>query len=293
MKKFIFKIILFLFSYLTLIVTLFFITPFNRNNFHDSLEQKKEHSKKSEILISGGSNVLFGIDSEVISKKTHFRTTNLGIAGGYGLKHIISILPETKSNQRVFIIPEYENFFDDNINGYSTSLCWNIYYYPKNIIFLKFEQIKKLFKLSHRFIKDNIIGFFLDTNTYDIRKIKNNGDYILIDDNQKDFEHHLINGELNNESVKYLKNVLKVKRHYYLLFPPISESYYRLNYNKIISILKEFNEERNVLSNNFLQSVYPDSLFYDSSYHLRNYGKVLNTKRISSLINNITLTEEQ
>ena len=145
MKTFILRTFYFSILYVSCFIILFFISPTKKNDFHDSYKSKISNLENIDVIITGGSNVLFGLKSDKISVQTNRQVKNLGIAGGYGIKHILNILPDNLTNKKVLIVPEYENFFSDNFNGYSPSISWNIYYNPQHIFSMDYFQLKKFF----------------------------------------------------------------------------------------------------------------------------------------------------
>lgn len=287
MKTFILRTFYFSILYVFCFIILFFLSPTQKNDFHDSYKSKISNLENVDVIITGGSNVLFGLKSKKISDQTNKKVKNLGIAGGYGIKHILNILPEKLLDRKVLIIPEYENFFSDNFNGYSPSISWNIYYYPQHMLSMDYFQLKKFFIISHRFILDNIKSVFRKPKKYNIKNIDNYGDYNLTKDEKKFFNNKQIKGQINPTSVTYIKKILDSNKNYFLVYPPISEGYYHLNKKKLFLIENLFREEKKLIEKEIKKSVFPDSLFYDSSYHLNNIGKEKNSNRIIKLLGKI------
>ena len=70
-----------------IIISIFMVTflislPVDNNNIYESLLDKHSYIVESEeknIIIIGGSNVLMGIDSELIEENLEYKVVNMGI----------------------------------------------------------------------------------------------------------------------------------------------------------------------------------------------------------------------
>jgi hypothetical protein len=71
-----------------------------------------------KIIVLGGSNVSFGMDSKKLEEKFHKPIVNMGIHAGVGLEYIINdIKPYVKKGDILILMPEYEHFYTDNFYG--------------------------------------------------------------------------------------------------------------------------------------------------------------------------------
>ena len=81
---------------------------------HHQLQQ----SRSPKMILTGGSNVTFGVDSKTISDSLHMPVVNTAIHGGLGLAYMANnIIPYIKKGDCVVLIPEYENFYTNNFYG--------------------------------------------------------------------------------------------------------------------------------------------------------------------------------
>lgn len=71
-----------------------------------------------KIIIVGGSNVSFGLDSKIVSDTFQRPVVNMGVHAGLGLEYIVNdIKPYIQDGDVVVLIPEYEQFYTDNFYG--------------------------------------------------------------------------------------------------------------------------------------------------------------------------------
>jgi len=61
-----------------------------------------------KIVLIGGSNLAFGLDSERVERELGYRVVNIGIHGGLGLRFMLQLVkPHLKAGDVVVFIPEY------------------------------------------------------------------------------------------------------------------------------------------------------------------------------------------
>ena len=71
-------------------------------------------TNKRRLILVGGSNICFGLDSKQIEKKLNLFPINTSIGAGLGLDFMMNdILRKINKNDLVLLIPEYHHFFDD------------------------------------------------------------------------------------------------------------------------------------------------------------------------------------
>ena len=78
--------------------------------FEDKVRMLQEHRDPSIILI-GGSNVAFGIDSEILENEIQLPTLNTGLHAGLGLQFYLDVAEKyARRGDIVVLLPEYELF---------------------------------------------------------------------------------------------------------------------------------------------------------------------------------------
>jgi hypothetical protein len=97
-----------LFSLITII-----IPPHCRRwSFFAALKDKHirlETIPSPKMIIIGGSNIAFGVDSTLIEKKFHVPVVNMGVCYLFGLRYILEEIKDSvKPGDTIVLIPEYE-----------------------------------------------------------------------------------------------------------------------------------------------------------------------------------------
>ena len=78
--------------------------------FEDKVRMLQEHREPSMILI-GGSNVAFGIDSEILENEIQLPTLNAGLHAGLGLQFYLDVAEKyARRGDIVVLLPEYALF---------------------------------------------------------------------------------------------------------------------------------------------------------------------------------------
>ena len=126
MKKFIKKLVILSLLVIISISAFLIFLPSDESNIYGSLYDKHkyiEESNKKNIIILGGSNILMGIDSELMENKlSEYNVVNIGINAGIGLRFLINdIKSYIKEGDIVVIGAEYSNYVG-LLNGESALL---------------------------------------------------------------------------------------------------------------------------------------------------------------------------
>src|SRR3989344_2918469 len=91
-----------------------YILPTNPSRyFAEHIDKRKliVSTPSPRIILLGGSNLAYSIDSELIEKKTGYNVVNFGIGGGMGMRMMISDLKQyLKNNDIVVLSPEYIHY---------------------------------------------------------------------------------------------------------------------------------------------------------------------------------------
>lgn len=183
MKRFIKNLtILFLLISISMI-TFLLILPSDENNIYGSLNDKHQYIEKSDknnIIILGGSNVLMGIDSELIEKRLDYSVANMGINAGIGLKFLINdIKPYIKEGDIVVIAAEYSNYVGQ-LNG-DSALLFLFKQVPNAMKSIAVEQIPRLLQGVPYFLRGQLAGILKGMEADELHNRDNlnkNGDLI-------------------------------------------------------------------------------------------------------------------
>lgn len=298
MKKFLYKSLALL-SILISIVCFLLLLEDNRletNEYMAALTDKHHRInsiKKPKIILAGGSNLVFGIDSKKIEKELEIPVVNLGLHAKLGLNFIINELKDVARKGDIIVLSiEHEMTIDGNRELQKTTAYYNSfaygYFQDVNSTFL--NQSKMRFENCHLLFKktiSNIIDGVKEDKVYTRDGLNEYGDGML----------HL---DLPSKNVLGSKSIIKKnqdKRNELL------NNFYRFGKENGIKVvfsygayeITEYEKNKIVLAENHLHLknnldmemimdiedfVYPTSYFYDSVYHLNKTGRIHHTKKL-------------
>jgi hypothetical protein len=306
MKKFIFKIWLFILLFLILCISIFCFLPYNPDNYLLAYNKKcdllQQKSSGSRIILVGGSNLAFGIDSKMIKDSLHIDVINCGLHGGIGLKYMIDdICLYAKENDIIVFAPEYNHFFGKGAYGEGSALS-PIIYLSNGRTFGLLDKVQKYNVIQGLF--SSIIGVKIKysinvllrrkdmPDAYSLSGFNEYGDYckhwnftgkkaINLPSKLGQFNH--LFGEYFVKKIKALKTQCRV-----VIIPPvIRESAYRV-YENDAEKINIFLLENDIP---FLVSpqthVVSDDYAYDTYYHVNRKGVDFYTTCIVKELKNV------
>jgi len=252
---------------------------------------------ESKIIVLGGSNVSFGLDSKVIVNKLNIPLVNMGVHAGIGLEYMVNdIKPFVKKGDFIVLIPEYEHFYTDDFYGEMELIQTVFEIDPQSIKLLNTEQwmhlIKYLPTYSAKKLKNFVPSLFNQkTGLIDIyhrNSFNAYGDAYLhwAFPNQTYLHAPKSNNieNVNNKVIAFLKEFkfyTEKKGARLLIFPPVID---QTSFNNKIDIITKIAKE---LKNNDIafeckpsSFCYNDSLFFNSYYHLNKIGVDKRTQQL-------------
>lgn len=297
-KKIIFMFFFVLISLIILYVSLRIVPPDNSRYLKANLNKQflLQRTQSPKIILVGGSNLAFGVDSEEIEKSLKKPVVNMGLHASLGLRFMLEeIKPYLKNGDIVVIVPEYEHFYETSLDGEGEILMDLFYSNPSVIgLFTSLRQYKNLISAfpywSVKFQLMNLTGGE-PKGIYSRYSFNQKGDISLkLDQTATKF----INGSKFPEkprwdTIRFLnqfENYAQIKGVTLLYsFPPFSSNGYKLNEKQIMFLYQEMKKTLKLKMINQPQDyVFPNDFFYDSDYHINSSGKKIRTKK---LINNI------
>lgn len=113
-----------------------------------------EATPSPKIILVGGSNVAFGLDSKKIQDELALPVVNMGLHGGFGLRYMIEeIKPQLKPGDIVILIPEYQQFYQPYGSDVLIPL---IKYYPNAIRHLSLKNYMIIVRYIPLYIKNRL-----------------------------------------------------------------------------------------------------------------------------------------
>jgi hypothetical protein len=258
--------------------------------------------KTPKILLAGASNVSFGINSEKLENAFHVPVVNMGLHGGLGLSFILEELKlSIKKGDLVFLSIEYflgkdgdyrlkkntSSFYKDAGLYYSSS--------PFNdfSIYLEKANLNLKYLLSFRHDTNDKQKAEAGIKVYSREAFNKYGDVIAhlgkTSPKKVAFDevvpYRFWEGiEEINQFEEYARK-MNVKVFY--LYPNFSFSEYNLNRKAIVQLQLDLkNNLKTEILNNPTDFLYPDSLFFDTVYHLDSLGREKRTDKMIFLVNN-------
>jgi len=262
-----------------------------------------KNSKPGKILLVGGSNIAFGVNSEKIHLSTNKPVINLGLQIGTGLNFMFKLCNNYICKGDIVICsPEYEYFVGNRFYGQAV-LIDTLYFIPEYYkLMLDIPQLNSI--IEKNIIRNNNIRnrglksiFTLNTtippaDDVNFRKAFNKyGDLTsYINKPNKEFKVSYKLAEPENFLIIKLAEVKRSVENkgavFILAYPSITKSQYKRNKSKIDSLHKSLVSAGLIRFTSPEDFVFDDECFFDSSYHLNSICRDKRTQRLIDLINN-------
>jgi len=260
-----------------------------------------ESTPSPRIIIVGGSNTVFNFDSPWISAATGMPVINMGLHAGLGLRFMLNeIRDEVDSADVILIVPEYAQFFRENIEG-GRILTRLISLDPKATAYLSsYRQVLAVIKgmgLETRAKLLSLAGLAESPGVYRRDGFNPSGDLIGHERIAADvaalsrqayevselanFNRRSVT-EINRFTLSAQNRGAKV----WLVFPAIPELNFDRDRINIANLAQRLDE---LLKIDVLckptDSVFPLARFYDTLYHLDPQGREEMSRRVVKALN--------
>lgn len=289
-------------------VALLAVMPKPDNTFFLAAADKwraAERAVSPKLLIVGGSNTAFGVDSRTLSDALDMPVVNLGLHAGLGLEYILDEARQfVEAGDIVVVSPEYEQFYGDQIWGRQqlVELAW---LHPPSLRFM--TAPRQLAALAAGFppvFQDRLRSLWLDFRSpgrhkghavYHRDAFNEHGDVVshldaatdrvvadmpLLRDTTDGFNPGVIQA-LN----EFHDDVRDRGARVFVMLPTIPARHYRLRQEAVEAIYARLRDEGEapVLSSPRNQ-VGPDDHFFDTAYHLSREGRAAQTRRLLGML---------
>lgn len=293
-----------LFSVLVIVSLFMLIRDFNNPRFSflkagQSIKQQRlSNTNSPRIILCGGSNLAFGIDSKLIEDKTGLSIVNMGLQRGLGLPYMLKELKgKIKETDIVILCLEYDFYYDKQLDGYTPLFMLenklnNFHYFNNH------DDLLRIITFTPKFLQIKMNSIFFNTNTiknpvYNKDAFNEYGDVIShMDVKQKpqNLNYNVFDLDYNTKSIRLINDFVSEnpQAKIYTVFPSFIESVYNKKQKKIEK-LNAFISTR--LNTTFIGEpntfVFPDQYFFDSVYHLNKEGRKMRSEKLAELINSI------
>ncbi len=284
-------------------VALLFVFPLPETNyikaFYDKEMKLKSIADAKKIIFIGGSNLAFGLHSDMVQKAyPDYQVINMGLNAGVGLKTMIDqVQPYVGKDDIVIITPEYEQFsnlfFGNSADLYLEVLIdqprfiklMSIHSVPSILeAFPSALQIRAIAMLQKALGKDappsvykrDAFNQFGDVNSHTEVDSTKLDPREYADVSYKDTKFR--NKEAAIAYIKGFRDYCSGKEaRMYIGYPVFLHSIYQRSTKEINSIHEAITAAGIDVLYSPAQSVYADTLFLDTTYHLLYRGSAIRT----------------
>lgn len=260
-----------------------------------------EPERMPAVVLLGGSNVAFGYDSELLADSIGMSVVNAGLHASVGLKYIIDdCFPRLKRGDILVLSPEYGHFFGNMAYG-EAPMADLVYLSGGHLAGkLNWRQWYSLFDNTPKYLRTKLEYAFLNSlpmakdSVYSLSAFNKYGDVVA---HWKKDEHRYSEplkasglGEWNSGFFSYLIGELRLLQErgiYIIMCPPVmADTMYRNNRLNIEYTDSMFSTAGFRLAGPQKDMVLPDTLFYDTGYHLRRIGAEKHSLYLIKLLRN-------
>jgi hypothetical protein len=264
-----------------------------------------------KIILVGGSNLAFGIDSRMVRDSLDVNVVNMGLYARLGLRYMLAqVKPYIRPGDVVVIVPEYDQFYGKFSEGDNT-LNTALLYAPADRIgdFIKSYSVidvvlrPRVENVRRGFLQGtaDLFGvknkyFPPDTNpVYNRRSFNEYGDMTShlgrkgMNPNSIFVSELPPSKEFNTRTLDILNDIGDAARargaHAYFLFPSYIDRSYAINTVAISSLERRLRKGMRIpILGGPREFVYPSSWFFDTRYHLNQAGRGPRTLRVIDIL---------
>jgi hypothetical protein len=281
-----------------------------RHSYLAAWRVKHEHlvgPGENRLIVAGGSNVAFGIDFSELQSATRRETINMGLHAGLGLLSMLNeIEAGVRSGDTAILIPEYEHFYGDLMNG-QVDAAYLVRYEPSALrYFLSWRQLRPLVLNAHIITRATTFDL-LDRVKMKMRAQTGEAGPVSTVYRKDGFDAHgdivahlsqapkpervaatddRITGAFNEEAIAEItrcaSTVMARGGEFVLIYPPVSATYWTVNADLISRVAARVAADW--VRTTPADWIFADRLFYDTAYHLNREGRELWTRKLLNVL---------
>lgn len=260
----------------------------------DSLLQ---NVRSPRIIFIGGSNIVYGLNSQLIKDSLDLNPVNTGSIATVGLSFMMdNSLPYIKSSDIVVLVPEYQQYFGSFANGSQGLLRLLMDVDSSGFKYLKIEQWYRIAK--------NLPAFFVskfDPNEYFNIKINpayrhdifneygdSNAHWALKKQgfDPDNFSKRDLNKVIFRQMKDFEEQVIELGGQVYVSYPGFQSSSFDINAEEIMVVEKTLKTYDFKVFGTAERYKMSDSLMFDTPYHLIKKGVDIRTNLLIEDIKN-------
>ncbi len=289
MRQFIRKTIYFILAIMVLMIVCLAlpVTPRASKSLLFSIHTKDsllENTPSPRIIFVGGSNLSFGLNSQMIKDSLHMNPVNTAVHAGLGLQYMMeSTLPFIKNGDVIVLVPEYQHFYRDYNYGTEELLrsVWevdrskirllngkqvvNVLPYVPKYAFSRLNPMEYLSRKEDLFYSVNSFNQYGDANAH------------WTSFNKESFKSDPpIEGTLNKAvipGIKTFQSAVENKNAVLLLsYPAYQDISFMNSKEQIMDIETALIKQQFSMLGTPQRYMMPDSLVFNTAYHLNKKG---------------------
>jgi hypothetical protein len=257
-----------------------------------------------KIVFVGGSNLGFGLDSKRVEDSLHIPVVNMGLHAGLGLRFMINeVKCSIRRDDIVVLSPEYDHFFSTNLlDGEKVLVALLFDVNRRDLKYITFSQAIHLIPLTVEYSVSKLMHKEMDVmdedvnNNFDKNYRRNSfnkyGDEVMHWNYPNQSIHQMAGATIiENVSVSTLELItgfdqfLNARGAKLVIIPPAFMSSAYGGYAKVIDdIDRELKGVKIPFAIKPKSFVFPDSLFFNTVYHLNRQGVTERTDSIIGLL---------
>lgn len=283
MWEFVGRVKAFLLLFLVVTTVLLFLTGLGmkKSRFGTAYikHQRLDSLTSRKIILIGGSNLHYGMNSQMLQDSLKMPVVNMGIQGSMGLHYMFDeVKDRVQKGDIIILFPEHSHFYSIDTNG-EVALFKLLSVYPHGVRHLNIKQIFNSFLFVGPAIKSNLkdmqewyFSLLRGKKKQSIYEQTNHfGDYYGHKGKTTVYKKSIINfsnQEISENTInvlQYIEEYLKEKEaHLMLGFAPIAKSESDSKFFEKI----ENSIPNKIILGNIEEVILPDSMFFDSGHHL-------------------------
>jgi hypothetical protein len=264
-----------------------------------------------KIIMVGGSNLAFGTDSRLMRDSLGINVINMGLYAKLGLRYMLAqVKPYIRRGDVILVVPEYDQFYGDYIEGDNT-LNTAMLYTPRDripdfirsysivdvILRPRAEHARRTFlRAAAAAVGKEDLIFPPDTNpVYNRHAFNEFGDAVAHLNREGKDPDSIYVGPLpsmknfNPDAVEVLEDLYQTAvrngARAYFLWPSYMDSAYAVNADAIRTLGRRISRGTHMpVVGQPGRFVFPKNYFFDTRYHLNARGREVRTQKMIELL---------
>jgi hypothetical protein len=302
MLKLTYKIIALGFTVALVMTLIVLVSPHDTNNYMAAAIDKHrllDSVKSPRIILVGGSNTAFSVDSQMLAEYFEMPVINMGLNVDLGLRYMLNeIQPAVRNGDIVLIFPEYSHFSDLPLDGRSRELGTLIKLCPECVSGIStptqaYNVVVGLFEASESDILRAIRKPEEQSPVYVRQGFNAWGDMVahLDQPTPSGFAGAISEVKVSSPNPaiellnKFYESLDAVDMQVFLIYPAIPINIYKAqqkNFNTLDKLIKTDIEFPVIGTPQ--DFIYASKYFYDTTYHLNRAGREAHTDHVIDML---------